>query len=283
MSQSVANFEVIVQDDKDSGGAWGMPKATLFAVMCKLVFSDPQWELLPISVSQAAVATYTLANLALPKWAKRRYQSHLRVQPPYLFPLVKSKCWSDSGAHVCSSPGHSCWRKVVSFVGVPWRRSWRFLCRAAQGVIESTELPDELFSLRLLAPTLHQKVNALETSPSPAVCVRCGAPKPSLTLLTVDAPQAFEACTADTVLPAWSFFANAFRRRFATTTIAVELGLRVRWIVHSSACGSGWWKVHVDVISTFLHFGLLLNFVVFADLVFRIKGLLIGSLISKLG
>ena len=65
----------------------------------------------------------------------------------FLFGLVKSKCYDDSGRHLCTKLGHSCVRRVIDASGDPFRSSWRVAARGVRAVA-GTRAP--LLRVRLL-------------------------------------------------------------------------------------------------------------------------------------
>eukprot|EP00972_Heterocapsa_arctica_P021631 3180456-Heterocapsa_arctica.AAC.1 len=62
-----------------------------------------------ITLDDVTKYLWARASLGLPSWLRKSSSSS--CSPPSMFPLVKSKCYADSGEHICAKPGHSCWRR----------------------------------------------------------------------------------------------------------------------------------------------------------------------------
>ena len=56
------------------------------------------------------------------------------VRPACQFPLVKSKCFLDSGVRRCCKVGHSCMRRAMDCSSVPHKMPWRSVARAIRTV-----------------------------------------------------------------------------------------------------------------------------------------------------
>ena len=54
--------------------------------------------------------------------------------PACLSPLVKSKCFLDSGVRQCCKVGHSCMRRVIDCSSVPHKMAWRSVARSIRTV-----------------------------------------------------------------------------------------------------------------------------------------------------
>ena len=109
----------VVGDDKQAGKVWGIDELELQILVLSDVLKDPHWHLLenfnpgwPMSLMVAK------GILGLPEWLRVKKKGLDLSTPPILFPLIKSKCWSDDGVHVCTKPGHSCLRKVIDISGM---------------------------------------------------------------------------------------------------------------------------------------------------------------------
>ena len=139
------------------------------------------------------------SKLGLPDWLRRSNATACR--PPSVFPLVKSKCYRDDGTRLCTKKAHSCWRRVIDCSGLPFARGWKAVARAARAVVKASKLTRELFNISHLRPELQACLLQLDAPPL-CHCARCGAALPGITIVTADVDQAFEACSAASVLPA---------------------------------------------------------------------------------
>lgn len=99
--------DVLLQDDKDKKASWTLSFACFGAIFMSLPRSpsinSAFWcmEFLYLQFQHTCIRAPCL-------------------QDPYVYPFVKSKCFSAAGGHICQKPRHSCVRKVVSS---PWRPS----------------------------------------------------------------------------------------------------------------------------------------------------------------
>jgi len=159
--------EVLVQEDKDKCAAWRMPESLYLRWMAALLVADPvhwthvdctvgevrrlfrllHWELMPVR----------LRYMALPaRWAGFGLN--------YMYMNLKAKCFGDGVGRVCTKPGHSCMRKVVSWRSHPAVDYYRWLARAVQVLVKSWGRAYEVTSLKTAAAELRRKVAVLEGS-----------------------------------------------------------------------------------------------------------------------
>ena len=75
----------------------------------------------------------------------------------------------------------------------------------------------------------------LDTPPS-RCCRRCGCAMSCVSLITADIDQAFEACSASAVLPAWRHISQSYESRFSSNSVLVRRG---------SSCFLQAWEVSV--------------------------------------
>ena len=96
-----------------------------------------------------------------------------------------------------------------------------------------------------------------------------------------DADQAFEACQPSAVLPAFRSTVERFRLRYGTEHVAVAAGKRLRFKIGRVGFGGGWWNFSVDQLASVLVGGLLISVVCYGDVTFKLHGMVIGGIISK--
>ena len=129
---------VLVQDDKDRKRTWSMPWDCLASILVALVLMDrARWSVADISPQDLSKLIYGASLFAVPAFL-RKGPLQRGSFAPYMYPFVKAKCYAQSGGHTCKKVGHSCFRKVVSFYKIPWRKAWRFASRALQILVIST-------------------------------------------------------------------------------------------------------------------------------------------------
>ena len=88
------------------------------------------------------------------------------------FPLVKSKCFLDSGVRRCCKVGHSCLRSVIGCSSVPHKMAWRSVARATGTVPRLGRPGCEIFDISQLRFELDSTFQELDTPPS-RCCWRC--------------------------------------------------------------------------------------------------------------
>ena len=142
---------VWVPEYKSPKETWRLPKQVYQGIVLVAV-ATAQWTL-ALGVSpktcEYAMRGY-LADHAIPR-LRRSIGALMRAKEaitPYLYCSFKLKCWAGEGPsrRTCTKPGHSCTRKIVSFIHLPGRRLNKRFHRAAQTLLQ--ELPTwELLSL----------------------------------------------------------------------------------------------------------------------------------------
>jgi len=123
----------LVGDDRDASKMWLVEACPMFLHLLSAILADPAWIRMPsISTDDVVRMMWAKCYLGLPAWLRR---GATRCRPPSVFPLIKSKCWADSGIRLCVKAGHSCWRRVIGSGEQPWASGWRTMGRAARGVL----------------------------------------------------------------------------------------------------------------------------------------------------
>ena len=114
---------------------------------------------------------------------------------PYLYCSVKSKCYRHAEGRVCSKPGHSCLRKIISWRRYPARGVLRMLSKALQVLARVTGLSGaETLSLRTSAQDVRKVWSNLRPPPGRrARCLECSARLEGSSIVVADAAQMFEA------------------------------------------------------------------------------------------
>ena len=127
-------------------------------------------------IQERDVCTLLLTNsmLGLPCWIRAGHQGVGDVRPACLFPLVKSKCFLDSGVRRCCKVGHSCMRRVIDCSSVQITR-WlgAVIARGIRAVPRLGGPGCEFFDISQLRYDLDIMFQDLNTPPS-RCCWRCG-------------------------------------------------------------------------------------------------------------
>ena len=275
--------DVLLQDDKDKKSTWTMPFARFATTLLCLVLLDTQWDATAISVEQLSTLVYGVSLFAIPA-ALRRGPLPKTSFAPYMYPFVKAKCFAASGGHTCQKIGHSCLRKVVSFVHVPWRRAWRLGGRAVQILISSTGPGFSVWKLKQVVPIFRQKFGMLRWGPDPQECICCNGPKWYTTLLVADAAQMYEQVDSRLVLDAFDAKAALLLQLQEKDTITVRRQFPVRgWPGGSIHTRSRNFIVFsVAQLRRMLQASCMLRFASIGNLVVKARGLVIGGLVSMI-
>jgi hypothetical protein len=140
----------------------------------------------------------------------------------------------------------------------------------------------EVHDMSELGPRLNDAVGRLWAPSRPRLCRRfgCNCRVESTSVVTVDIDQAFEACSATAILPSFLYFAARFRRATRLSSVVVRKGKKA--FVRASAPGYGTGDVSLscDQLSLALYASCYLTLVALGDLIFELRGLPIGAIMS---
>eukprot|EP00959_Pyramimonas_sp_CCMP1952_P141095 2952968-Pyramimonas_sp.AAC.1 len=124
---------VQVSEDKDAHTTWIILRLALYVMMIKLLIRDSDnWVLTSMTVVDLKVLTLAISMFGLPPRFRAGMQRVRYTSGPYMHPLIKAKCFSPTGLHICEKAGRACLRLIVSCVRGPWRRRWRAIGKALQ-------------------------------------------------------------------------------------------------------------------------------------------------------
>ena len=129
---AVRDSEVLLADDREANKAWCLDRKELFLYLTSQLLQDRHtWTFRP-GLQEIDVCAFLLTKsiLGLLNWIRAGYKGVGDVRPACLFPLVKSKCFLDSGVRRCCKAGHSCMRRVIDCSSVPHKMAWRSVARA---------------------------------------------------------------------------------------------------------------------------------------------------------
>ena len=131
---------------------WCVDRKELFLYLTSQLLQDRHaWTFRP-GLQEKDVCTLLLTKsiLGLPNWICAGYKRVGDVRPACLFPLVKLKCFLDSGVRRCCKAGHSCMRSVIDCSSVPHKMAWRSVARAIRTVARLGGPGCEIFDISQL-------------------------------------------------------------------------------------------------------------------------------------
>ena len=236
------------------------------------------------------------AQACFPDWLLGRPRAAYRsLSPPVLFAFVKSKCFHDDGIKKCQKPNHSCLRRILDMAEIPYSRAWKLAARAVRGVVQATGCTREVFSMEAAVPMLTSGVQRLappwrygekcpETTPVSSCigqCRCCGKAINGLAVFSADIDQAFEACRAERVTPAWSRLTRRYQDKTGCSAIYVQKGTKFVYRIPTEAAWSrSWWVFTLALLAGILQAATLFNIITFTDKVVELLGLSIGGVMS---
>ena len=285
MKASLSPGSFRVGDDRDPSKVWFMNKADLNWGLLKGVLEDPLWTIRgDLTYKMVEIWGYARAQLGLPGFLRRRAgRPGRKLFPPLLFPLVKSKCYSDEGERTCTKEGHSHWRRILDMSGTPYAAGWKTTARGIRAVVQESGVSREIFDINYARKHLQQAFFCLERSENPSVCMCCqGAMEPGLHVVTVDIDQAFESCKASSIVPAWDYVANQYRASVGQERLLIRRGKRfiAKHGTEVRQYGRGWWALSLSVLRRALVMASYQTLVMMGDVALEMAGMAIGGVMS---
>ena len=133
---ALRHSDVLLADDREANKAWCVDRKELFLYLTSQLLQDMHtWTFRPgLQEKDVCALLLTKSILGLPNWIRAGYKGVGDVRPACLFPLVKSKCFLDSGVRRCCKVGHSCVRRVIDCSSLPHKMAWRSVARAIRTV-----------------------------------------------------------------------------------------------------------------------------------------------------
>ena len=278
--------EVLVPDDKQRKFMWRVSAACYQWLLLKFACLAPAWELTTLTPEEAETWCQSTFRILIPDHLKKCLGVH-KVSSilPYYYGTFKAKCfsaWQEVG-HVCSKPLHSCLRKIVSCCKWPFRRRWRWIHRAWETVIRQSCPSDEIWSLKDACQIMSSRCKTAKVSDGLQHCGRCGCDKPTCVAITADAGQFFETVQPPQAIAAARRCLSRCARMHGHVTVSVLTGPKRIGFLGGSTLG----KLHGVMVfafcDLFLAFAacLFICYVSLGRSVFRLKGLPIGGVLSK--
>ena len=277
--------DVLVPDDKHKKYMWKVPLLCYQWLLLKFALLSPAWELSVLRVEDAEAWCHEVFRILLPA----RLNMFLKIQKytrivPYYYGTIKSKCFvaGRTLGHVCTKPAHSCLRKIVSFCKWPFRRRWRFIHRAWESVVRNMET-DEIWSLKDACHVMSSRMHVASVSTGSCTCRRCGVQKPSCVAVTADAGQFFERVTPSQAISAAARCLSYCSKASGHTTVTVQKGPHRTSFLGGCVRNQDAWRFVVSFSELFLAFSacMFVGYVSLGQTVFRLKGLPVGEVLSK--
>ena len=278
--------KVIVPDDKEKKFMWRLPVVCYQWLLLKFACISPAWDLTTLRPEDAESWCQTVFHVLVPDRLKKflgvnNYSNIL----PYYYGTVKKKCFAAGQriGHICQKPLHSCFRKIASCCKWPMRRRWRKIHRSWEVVIRQACPNDEIWSLKEACDTMASRIKTARVTEGRPVCDRCGKTKPVCVALTADAGQFFETVQPQQALAAARKCLSRCARMFGHTTVSIIGPGRTGFLGGSLLAKTP----HVVVFAfheLFLAFAacLFVCYVSLGQSVFRLRGLPIGGVLSKI-
>ena len=122
----------VVGDDRDHGKAWTVQPNELCLALLLAVLMDPNWAIRKdLTGHDVLIYLVAQAMAVFPAWLRGAMGTKLRA--PYVFVLIKSKCFSDSGSKCCNKVNHSCMRRVFDMWGGSFSPCMAICCEGSKG------------------------------------------------------------------------------------------------------------------------------------------------------
>ena len=269
-------------DDRDSNKAWLMSAPSMIGYLQGAIEADTQTWRRRDDLTPAMTCCWLEARsvLGLPFFL-RRWRGPRALCPLTLFPLVKSKCFSDQGIHRCQKPLHSCWRRVIDCSSAPYASGWRTMSRAGRGALRAIGWGKELWSIGEARAKVDRMLSSL--APPAASCQRCQCPLTRTTIITADIDQCFEACSPSEALSAWRCVEVAFQQRYQCSVVSVHRGRKEKTQPAVRGWVRNWWGIELAWVARAILAFTRVTFAVVGQVVYEMLGIAIGGVMQFLG
>lgn len=277
--------EVLVPDDKLKKYMWLIPLWAYQHLLWHFALVARTWHLSCLSVACANTWCWNVLNCLLSERLKKFLHFHkYKHVLPYMYGTIKSKCFV-GGVHSCCKVGHSCIRKIVSCAAWPCRKRWKYIHKALETVVRSVIMSDEIWGLKDVCIVMQSRIaKASIGSTRLNACGRCSCCKPPVVAFSADAGQFFETVSPSAAVRVTKKVLERAAEISGRNSVTVLRGPKRQAFIGGSVA-------RVDPSSyCFLFSGLLLAFAAcmfvgfcrLGDICFRMDGLPIGGLLSKI-
>lgn len=274
---------VRVPDDKDRTSLWLVPPACYTVLLLVYSLLAPTWKACSFSVQEAnLIVALILLRIIPPRLHKWLQLDSDVMWLPYVYMTVKSKCYGPTG-RVCQKLWHSCCRKIISYCRWPARKNWRLIGRGLDIILRASGKGFEIRDMSVAARNLLSDIRELQPGRICNICERCGQAKYELTGVVCDAGQFFEMVTPQDALASVREIMHGVASSTGKDTVTVFKKKKVAGFLGGSA---GFFRSK-SVTFTFYELlfcfwaSLMVSFCYVGNLVFRLSGLPIGGLLSR--
>ena len=276
--------QALVPDDKLKKYMWLLPAKLYCQLVWYFALLAPTWFRCYLSVQEAnAWCLWVLDSLLSVRMKAFVRFSRYKFILPYVYGTLKAKCFSD-GARSCKKFGHSCIRKVVSCARWPCRTRWRFVHKALEMLAQEFLDGDEVWGLKDAACVVDRRLSVARVAAGHCKCQRCLQSKPKVVAFSADAGQFFETVPPSVAIHAARTLIRRAQAISGKDTVTVTRGKKKR---HAFVGGSvfafdpsSFRFLLVDLLLA-LTACMLLGLCCVGDACFRLRGLPIGGLLSK--
>ena len=276
---------LIYIEAKDRAAGWLCTQDAYLWRTLHFVQLDGTWQRAHVSASVAGrfleilfepvVAAGLMRRLPTSRWA---------AGLPTLYSSIKAKCWGD-GCRTCERDGHSCVRRISSWIRFPARPLLRRVGRAWRLAILLHGHGRGTASLVTAARDLRDRTAKLEVLPARAPCRCCQGQRRRVCGLVLDASSMYERTPAQAVYRAAQNLVRALRARgFRGVLVRRSRQLRGRLWRHGGAYLADHFFLSFEAMLITLKASLGVRLARLGNWVFeQTAGLPIGGPLSDLG
>ena len=117
--------------------------------------------------------------------------------------------------------------------------------RVGLAFLDGSRISAEVFNISRVRARLEKVMEGL-SAPATCWCQRCGCATGSVSVVTLDADQAFEACSAGGVLRAWDSVEHVIEERIGSRVVLVKRGKKE--VTSMSSDFKSGWSVSLEVV-----------------------------------
>ena len=114
-------------------------------------------------------------------------------------------------------------RRVVDCAGAPGAQGNKIIGRAGRAFLDRSGISAEVFNISRVRARIQYAMDGL-SAPATCSCQSVCCATGSVSIVTLDADQAFEACSASAVLQAWDAVEHVIQERIGSRVVLVERG-----------------------------------------------------------